>query len=90
MADLVLYEWVADANLKLSVKIKKEFSLKNILTKTKLSVLIISINFKTLQLLNKSVVCELSDAKFMILIVFLREQIFCVVDILKDPMLCIH
>lgn len=90
MADLVLYEWVADANLKLSVKIKKEFSLKNILTKAKLSVLIISINFKTLQLLNKSVVCELSDAKFMILIVFLREQIFCVVDILKDPMLCIH
>ena len=90
MADLVLYEWVADANLKLSVKIKKEFSLKNILTKTKLSVLIISINFKTLQLLNKSVVCELSDAKFMILIVFLRDQIFCVVDILKDPMLCIH
>lgn len=90
MADLVLYEWVADANLKLSVKIKKEFSLKNILTKAKLSVLIISINFKTLQLLNKSVVCELSDAKFMILIVFLREQIFCVVDILKDPMLCRH
>lgn len=90
MADLVLYEWVADANLKLSVKIKKEFSLKNILTKAKLSVLIISINFKTLQFLNKSVVCELSDAKFMILIVFLREQIFCVVDILKDPMLCIH
>lgn len=90
MADLVLYEWVADANLKFSVKIKKEFSLKNILTKAKLSVLIISINFKTLQLLNKSVVCELSDAKFMILIVFLREQIFCVVDILKDPMLCRH
>ena len=90
MADLVLYEWVADANLKLSVKIKKKFSLKNMLTKVKLSVLIISINFKTLQLLNKSVVCELSDAKFMILIVFLREQIFCVVDILKDPMLCRH
>lgn len=60
------------AYLKFSLKIEKEFLLKQLFMKIQLSTFMISVNFKILQFLNKGVVRELKAAKFIILSAFLE------------------
>ena len=78
LADLVLYEWVTETNLKFSLKSEKESLLKQLFMKTQLSTFVRSENFKTLQFLNKGVAWALKIAKFIILSVFFwRIDTFC-------------
>ena len=70
LADLVLYKCVVETNLKFTLKIEKESLLKELLIKIQLSMFMISVNFKILQLLNKGVVWALKGTKFIILSAF--------------------
>ena len=69
---------MVETNLTFSLKIEKEFLLKQLFMKMQLSTFTIWANFKILQFLNKGVVWALKGAKFIILSAFFwRIDTFC-------------
>ena len=64
---------MVETNLTFSLKIEKEFLLKQLFMKMQLSTITIRANFKILQFLNKGVVWALKGAKFIILSAFFGE-----------------